>query len=138
MNDRDNSVVSSTPATADLEDVAKDALHLVKQEYALARQETIEKMTPAVRALAMLGGGSVLLLIGGVYLLQSVVRILATRIPSWLASLLSGAAFAAGGAVLMGLGQRQWQQLSFMPRKTLNSLKEDKAWLVHQIKSRLT
>ena len=138
MNDRDNSVVSSTPAAADLGDVAKDALHLVKQEYALARQETIEKMTPAVRALAMLGGGSVLLLIGGVSLLQSVVRILATRIPSWLASLLSGVAFALGGAVLMGLGQRQLQQLSFIPQKTINSLKEDTEWLVHQIKSRLT
>jgi hypothetical protein len=138
MNDRDNSVVSSTPAAADLGDVAKDALHLVKQEYALARQETIEKMTPAVRALAMLGGGSVLLLIGGVYLLQSVVRILATRIPSWLASLLSGVAFALGGAVLMGWGRQQLQQLSLIPYKTINSLKEDKEWLVHQIKSRLT
>ncbi len=138
MSDRDNSATPPKLITTELGDVANDAWHLVQQEYALARQETIEKITPVVRSLALLGGGSLLVLLGGVYLLQSVVRLLATRIPSWLASLLSGAAFAAGGAVLMGLGQRQWQQLSFMPRKTLNSLKEDKAWLVHQIKSRLT
>ncbi len=138
MSDRDNSATPPKLITTELGDVANDAWHLVQQEYALARQETIEKITPAVRSLAMLVGGSLLVLLGGVYLLQSVVRLLATRIPSWLASLLSGAAFAAGGAVLMGLGQRQWQQLSFMPRKTLNSLKEDKEWLVHQIKSRLT
>jgi hypothetical protein len=137
MNDRDHSAVPAS-AAADLENVAKDALHLVKQEYALARQETIEKITPAVRSLAMLVGGSMLLLIGSVYLLQSVVRIIATRLPAWLASLLSGIAFALGGAVLMGWGRRQLQQLSLIPYKTLNSLREDKEWLVHQIKSRLT
>jgi hypothetical protein len=86
----------------------------------------------------MVAGGGLLLLLGGVYLLQSVVRLLATRTPSWLASLLSGATFAVGGAVLMRLGQRQWQQLSLIPYRTINSLKEDKEWLVHQIKSRLT
>jgi hypothetical protein len=138
MSDRDNSVTPPKPVTTDLGDVAKDALHLVQQEYALARQETIEKITPAVRSLAMVAGGGLLLLLGGVYLLQSVVRLLATRTPSWLASLLSGATFAVGGAVLMRLGQRQWQQLSLIPYRTINSLKEDKEWLVHQIKSRLT
>ena len=135
MSDRDTSVTSPTSVVTDAGDVAKDAWHLIQQEYALARQETI---TPAVRSLALLVGGSLLLLLGGVYVLQFVVRLLATRIPSWLASLLSGAAFAAGGAVLMGLGQRQRQQLSFIPQKTINSLKEDTEWLVHQIKSRLT
>lgn len=136
MNDRDSST-APTGSTADLQAVANDALHLVKQEYALARQETIEKLTPAVRSLAMLAGGGMLLLIGGVYLLQSVVRILATRMPAWLASLLSGIAFVLGGAALMGWGRQQLQRLSLIPRKTLNSLKEDKEWLVHQIKSRL-
>lgn len=138
MSDRDNSVAPSKFVTTGLEDVAKDALHIVQQEYALARQETIEKITPAVRSLAMLVGGSLLLLLGGVSLLQFVVRLVATRTPSWFASLLSGAVFTIGGAVLLRLGQRQWQQLSFIPRKTINSLKEDKEWLVHQIKSRLT
>jgi len=138
MSDRDTSVTSPTSVVTDVGDVAKDAWHLIQQEYALARQETIETITPAVRSLALLVGGSLLLILGGVYVLQSVVRLLATRIPSWLASLLSGAAFAAGGAVLMGLGQRQLQQLSFIPQKTINSLKEDTEWLVHQIKSRLT
>jgi hypothetical protein len=138
MSDRDTSVTSPTSVVTDAGDVAKDAWHLIQQEYALARQETIETITPAVRSLALLVGGSLLLILGGVSLLQFVVRLLATRIPSWLASLLSGAAFAAGGAVLMGLGQRQRQQLSFIPQKTINSLKEDTEWLVHQIKSRLT
>jgi hypothetical protein len=118
--------------------VAKDAWHLVQQEYALARQETIETITPAVRSLALLVGGSLLLLLGGVYVVQSVVRLLATWIPSWLASLLSDAALAAGGAVLRGVGQRQWQQRSVIPQKTINRLQEDITWLVHPIKSRLT
>ena len=106
MSDRDNSVMPPKSVTTDLGDVAKDALHIVQQEYALARQETIEKITPAVRSLALLVGGSLLVLLGGVYLLQSVVRLLATQIPAWRASLVSGAAFAAGGAVLMHLAQR--------------------------------
>ncbi len=55
-----------------------------------------------MRSLALLVGGSLLLLLGGVYVVQSVVRLLATWIPSWLASLLSDAALAAGGAVLRG------------------------------------
>jgi len=135
MSDRDTSVTPSTSVVTDVGAVANDAWHLVHQEYALARQETI---TLAVRSLALLGGGSLLVLLGGVYVLQSVVGLLAMRIPAWRASLVSGATFAAGGAVLMGLGQRHWQQLSVIPQKTINSLQEDTAWLVHQIKSRLT
>jgi uncharacterized membrane protein YjjP (DUF1212 family) len=65
----------------DVADVANDTLHLVHQAYALARQETIETITPAVRSLALLVGGSLLLLLGGVYVVQSVVRLLAPGFP---------------------------------------------------------
>jgi hypothetical protein len=137
MIEHDSSDAAKGPLVTPLLDVATDGLHLVQQDIALARQETIEKITPAVRSVGMILVGGVLALVGSVYLLQSIVRMLATRIPLWFASLLSGVAFALAGALLMGRGRQQLKHLSLVPRKTINSLKEDKEWLLHQIKSRL-
>lgn len=138
MNEQPSTAVPQTPPPARLENVAQDALHLVQQEWALARQETVEKFTPAVRSIVMLFGGGVLVLIGSVYFLQFIVRVLTVRLPGWLASLVSGVVFAVGGAWLAQRGRQQLQYLNLVPQKTINSLQEDKEWLLHQIKSRLT
>ncbi len=117
--------------------VAQDGLELIRQELSLARQETIEKLTPAVRSAGMIVGGGVMAALGGAYLLQAVVRALSTRMPPWLASLVFGMGFTVGGILLMRRGGRQLKNIGVVPEKTINSLREDKEWLLHQIKSRL-
>jgi hypothetical protein len=117
--------------------IATDGVELVRQELRLARQETIEKLTPVARSSGMVLGGGMLAALGSTYLLDGCVRLLATRMPHWLASLLSGAGLAAGGVVLVRRGAGQLKDIDIVPHKTINSLREDKAWLRHQIKSRL-
>lgn len=120
-----------------LVELAQDSLHLVQQEMRLARQETIEKLTPAAESTGMILAGGVLAVTGSTYLGDAIVRLLATRMPHWLASLIFGAGLAAGGVALVQRGTHNFRNLSLVPEKTLHSLREDKAWLLRQIKSRL-
>ena len=117
--------------------VARDGLELFQQELSLARQETIENVTLAARSTGMIAGGGVMAAFGGAYLLQAGVRALSTRMPLWLASLVSGTGLTVGGILLMRRGGRQLKNIAVVPEKTINSLREDKQWLLHQIKSRL-
>jgi hypothetical protein len=84
----------------------------------------------------MMVGGGVVAVYGVAYVLQAIVRLLATRMPSWLAYLVSGGALLTGGVMLAGRGSRQLKNLDLIPQKTIHSLKEDKAWLLRQIKSK--
>jgi hypothetical protein len=124
-------------STSTIAALAQDGLHLVQQELRLARQETIEKLTPAVESTGMIVAGGVLAATGSTYIADAIVRLLATWMPHWLASLLFGAGLTAGGVVLIRRGSDEFKAISLVPEKTLRSLKEDKAWLVQQIKSRL-
>ena len=117
--------------------VARDGLELIRQELSLARQETIENVTAATRSTGMIAGGGVMAAFGGAYLVQAGVRALSTRMPLWLASLVSGTGLTVGGILLMRRGGRQLKNIPVVPEKTINSLREDKQWLLHQIKSRL-
>jgi hypothetical protein len=117
--------------------IAQDGLQLIKQEVELARQETIEKLTPAAQSTGLVVGGGLLAAIGSTYLADALVRLLATFMPHWLASFLFGAGLTAGGIAMIQRGTSEFKSLSLIPEKTINSLREDKAWLVHQIKSRL-
>ena len=137
MTSSDDSAQHDRRSMPQLIGVAKDGLELIRQELNLARQETIEKLTPAARSTGMILGGGVLAAFGGTYLLQAVVRALSTRMPLWLASLVSGVGLILGGILLMRRGGRQLKNIGVVPEKTINSLREDKEWLLHQIKSRL-
>ena len=137
MTSSDDSAQPDPRSMTQLIGVAKDGLELIRQELNLARQETIEKLTPAARSTGMILGGGVLAAFGGAYLLQAVVRALSTRMPLWLAWLMSGVGLILGGILLMRRGGRQLKNIGVVPEKTINSLREDKEWLVHQIKSRL-
>ncbi len=121
---------------AKLAGLAKNGMKLLRQELALAQRETIEKVTPAIRSSAMIVGGGVVAVYGVAYVLQAIVRLLATRMPPWLAYLVSGGALLTGGVVLAGRGSRQLKNLDLIPQKSIRSLKEDKEWLLRQIKSR--
>lgn len=126
-----------TGVVAQVIGIADDGATLLRQELELARQETVEKLTPAALSAGMVLGGGVVAATGLTYLLQAGVQLLATRMPLWLASLLAGAGFTAGGITLIRRGAGQLQTIDLVPRKTINSLKEDQAWLIDQIKSRL-
>lgn len=117
--------------------VTRDGVFLLQQEFHLARRETIEKIKPVLGYTGMIAGGGIMAAVGSTYLMQAIVQLLATRMPLWLSSLLSGLGFTLGGVALVQAGISQLKALDVVPQKTINSLREDKEWLVTQIKSRL-
>jgi len=118
--------------------MTRDGVLLLQQEWNLARQETIEKVKPAAVSTGLIAGGGLMAAVGSTYIMQSLVQMLATWMPAWVASLLSGLGFTLGGVALMRTGNRQLKELDVIPQKTIDSLREDKEWLLTQIKSRLT
>jgi hypothetical protein len=118
--------------------VTRDGVLLLQQELHLARQETVEKLKPVLDSTGLIAGGGIMAAVGSTYLMQSAVQLLATRMPLWLASLLSGLGFTLGGIALVRTGSSRLKALEVVPQKTINSLREDKEWLLTQIKSRLT
>lgn len=137
MSSSDGNVPTGGSATARLLEVAQDGVDLLRQEARLARQETIEKFTPAALSSGMVLAGGMLVATGSSYVADAIVRALATRMPHWLASLVFGGSLTAGGLALIRRGSNEIKNIDLVPTKTLNSLREDKAWLLQQIKSRL-
>jgi len=119
-------------------EVTKDGVYLLQQELQLARQETVEKLKPVLTSTRLIAAGGIMAAVGSTYLMQAVVQLLATRMPHWVASLLAGIGFTLGGITLVQTGSRQIKDLDVVPQKTIDSLREDKEWLITQIKSRLT
>ncbi len=137
MSNSDGNVHSNESRITQVVGIAQDGVELIRQELRLARQETIEKVTPAARSAGMIVAGVTLAVYGSAHLSQVVVRALETFMPRWLAALLSGLGLVTGGLVLARSGVRQLQSIDLVPHKTINSLREDKEWLQHQIISRL-
>ncbi len=117
--------------------LASDGAELLRQELRLAQQEAIEKVTPAARGSGMMLAGGLAAAVGATYIVDAVIRLLATRMQHWLASLLFAGVLIGAGAVLVQRGTGQIKNISLVPEKTINSLREDKAWILRQIKSRL-
>jgi len=97
--------------------LAKNGVKLLRQELALAQRAAVEKATPAIRSSAMIVAGGVVAVYGVAYVLQAIVRLLATRMPPWLAYLVSGGALVTGGVMLAGRGSRQLKSTGSYPVK---------------------
>ena len=137
MSDNDRAAPRDQRLFTQLSTIAQDGAELVRLELRLARQETIEKLTPAAQGGGMIATGGLLATFGSRYLVEALVQALATRMPRWLASLLVGTGLTAGGLTLARRGGRELQHIDLVPEKTIHSFQETKAWLVEQVKSRL-
>jgi uncharacterized membrane protein YqjE len=101
---------------------------LIRNEGQLARAELSEKIDKLVGAAIMIGAGAVLLLPALVILLQAAVAVLVEA--DWspaAASLLVSVVVLAIGAVLIFIGLKRLQTVSFVPRKTIRQIQQDVA-----------
>jgi hypothetical protein len=120
-------------------DVAADVTRLLRREVDLARTEIRLEASKAVRGVrAVVMGAAALHLfaimasVGGVLALSEV---LASRVPeladwsSAIATGVIGSGWLLIGLALLGSGRRRLRGVSPIPRQTIESLKEDMAWL---------
>ena len=136
------------PQTADLRDrpvaellkqLANETTTLVRQELDLAKAEMREKAGKVGAGAGMWGtaGAAALLALGA--LTAFLILALDGVMPSWLAALIVGIAYAAIAGVLYLRGKQRVEEAgSPVPEQTVETLKEDMQWAKHPTTSAKT
>jgi len=112
-----------------LADLARETGLLFRQEVALLKAELSEKLSRLGKGVIAIAVGGLIAFSGWLVLLAASVLGLATVMAPWLAALIVGLAVLAIGAVLLYLGRSRLDAAALVPRRTLQSLREDEAWL---------
>ncbi len=123
-----------------LSDLRAEVTALFRQEVALARQETSEKARTAVRNTASIATGGGVAFAGLVFLLLAATgglfvwlwQAMAWYHALWLSPLIVGAVVALVGYIMVAKGKHTLRKQSMVPRKTVDTMRENKQWLKEQ------
>ena len=114
-----------------LSGIVGDAQELVRQEIALARQEIREEIGSAKDAGIQLAIAGAVLAIGGLLLVLTLAQGLADLLnwPIWAGYGVVGAVLAVVGYFLLSSAQKQIKEISPVPPKTVETIKENVEWI---------
>jgi len=112
-----------------LQGILDNLQELVRSEVALAKREVADDIQRGKGAIAMLVAGAAVALIGFHFLLWTAVYALALRLPIWAATAIVGALFVVVGGLVVSIGLKRWQVISFTPERTVATLKENLEWV---------
>ena len=109
--------------------ISNDLSTLFRQEVELAKAEIRQEATKAGKAAGMLGGAGFAGYLAVVLLSFAVVFGLSNVMdPGW-AALIVAIVWAAIGAVLFANGRKKMKTVDPVPRRTVDTIKEDAQWL---------
>lgn len=114
-------------------ELSEDLGTLVRKEIELARVETTEKVSTAVRSAVTLVAGGLVAYAGVIVILIAVAILLGNFMPYWLSSLVVGLVVAIIGAVMIVSGKNTLANMNIVPQKTVDTLKEDARWAKEQV-----
>jgi hypothetical protein len=126
-------VRSGRPVAALLSDLAGETSTLVRQELALFKAELNENLAQIGLGAAALAAGGVIAFSGWLALVAAAIFGLSYVLAPWLSALIIGVVVIALGAGLALFGKSRLKADALVPRRTLNSLREDEAWIRDQI-----
>ena len=121
------------PVAALLSDLAGETSTLVRQEIALFKAELNEKLGRMGVGAGALAAAGVLAFTGWLALVAAAILGLSIVLAPWLAALIIGILVIALGAGLALFGKSRLKVDALVPRRTLNSLREDQAWIRDQV-----
>ena len=121
------------PVSALLSDLALETSTLLRQEIALFKAELQEKLGRLGGGVGALVAGGVVAFSGWLVLLAAAVLGLSYVVAPWLAALIVGLIVLAIGAGLLLFGKSRINTDALVPDRTLNSLREDQAWIREQV-----
>ena len=113
-------------------ELAQETTTLVRHEVNLAKIEMSEKASRAGKHVGFLAAGGAVAYAGLLAILAGVIFLLNAVMPVWLAALLVGVVVAAVGYFLVRRGLDALKREDFVPRETMETLKEDQRWAKDQ------
>ena len=115
-------------------DLSRETTTLVRQEVQLAKVELTQSATEAARGIGMLVAGGLVAYAGLIFLLLAVVfGLIEAGWDAWLSALVVGLVVVALGAILVLRGRQSLKPANLVPRRTIETLKEDQEWAKEQI-----
>ncbi len=121
------------PIGALLNGLADDLGKLFRLEIELLKIELAEKARRLGRGLTAVAVGAVLAFSAWLVLLAAAVLGLSIVLSPWLAALIVGAVALLIATVLLFLGKRWLDAQKLVPRRTLNTLRQDGAWIKERV-----
>ena len=113
--------------------LADDLRRLLRLEAELFQRELGEKAGRLGRGIAALAAGGFVAFSGWLVLLAAAVLALSLVLRPWLAALIVGIAVLLIGGILLLLGKRWLDAQRLVPRRTLNTVREDGAWIKERL-----
>lgn len=127
-------VVRQEPSLGELFlELSQEASSLIRQEVQLAKAEVTRKATRAGKEVAFMAAGGLVAYAGFLALIAAAIFGVAEFLPLWLSALLIGVIVAGAGYLLLQKGKNGLKEINPAPRRTIESLKEDKEWLKQQV-----
>jgi len=114
-------------------DLSEDLSTLVRKEIALARTETVEKVSSAGRSVGSMLAGGMIAYAGVICVLIAIAIGLSNWIPAWLAALIVGVVVLVIGLVMFQAGRSALQHISVAPKKTIETLKDNTEWVKEKV-----
>ena len=115
-------------------DLASEMSNLVRQEVTLARVELSQKAKRIGKNVGYLVVGGAIGYAALLAVIAAIIMLLDRVMPAWGAALLVGILIAGISWLIVGKAINALQETEVTPRETVESLKEDAAWMKQQIK----
>lgn len=132
--DHTNNTNNNEQSLGDLfADLSARASLLVRQEVQLAKAEMSQKAAEGGKNIALVVTGAVLANVALLALVASLILGLSFFMEAWLAALLVGLGVGIIAALLAWSGIQALRSMEPLPEQTLQTLREDKEWLTHQV-----
>lgn len=105
---------------------------LVRDEVDLAKAEMSNKMTQVKKDIAYLAVGGLMAYAGLLGLVAFFIIIIGDGIPLWASALIVSIVVGGIGYLFVQKGMSDLKSRAFVPRQTMETLKEDRQWLKEQ------
>lgn len=120
--------------TALVSGIVGDVQDLIKQQFALFKQEIHEDLRKAKEGVLSLVVGGAIIAVGGILLCLMVVHLLHWAFPAlplWSCYAIVGGTFAIAGGLLLGVGYQKLKSNNPLPDESVAALKENVQWIAN-------